>query len=79
MIERFLAMDVESQIAILSFVSVALPNVIAWVVGLFSPRAADVIHGAIPSVRDTVSRGGDLYRAIKAKKAKRGSDDAPST
>lgn len=79
MIDRFLAMDVESQIAILSFLAIAIPNAIAWIVGLFSPRAADVIHGAIPSVRDTVSRGGDLYRAIKSKKAKGGSDDAPST
>lgn len=78
MIERFLAMDVESQIAIFSFVAVALPNLLAWVVGLFSPRAANVIHGAIPSVRDTVSRGSDLYREIKAKKPK-GVDDAPRT
>ena len=77
MIERFLAMDVESQIAIFSFVAVALPNLLEWIVGLFSPRAAHVIHGAIPSVRDTVARGSDLYREIKAKKAK-GGNDAPS-
>lgn len=74
MIERFLAMDVEAQIAIFSFLSVVVPNAFAWLVGLVSPRAADVVHGAIPSLRDTVSRGTDLYRSIKTKK---GSEDAP--
>ena len=87
MLARFLELDVETQIAIVSFIAIAVPNALAWVVGLFSPKAADVIHGAIPSVRDTVSRGSDLYRSIRPPPApppltlveKKGGDDAPRT